>query len=47
MSDTKKGKDLTDIKSWRPLSLLNSDYKILAKVIANRLKDILPEIQIR
>ena len=40
----KKGKDLTDIKSWRPLSLLNSDYKILAKVIANRLKDILPEI---
>ena len=40
----KKGKDLTDIKSWRPLSLLNSDYKILAKVIANRLKVILPEI---
>ena len=40
----KKGTDLTDIKSWRPLSLLNSDYKILAKVIANRLKDILPEI---
>ena len=40
----KKGKNLTDIKSWRPLSLLNSDYKILAKVIANRLKAILPEI---
>ena len=40
----KKGKDLTDIKSWRPLSPLNSDYKILAKVIANKLKDILPEI---
>ena len=43
MSDTKKGKDLTDIKSWRPLALLNSDYAILAKVIANRLKDILLE----
>ena len=40
----KKGKNLTDIKSWRPLCLLNSDYKILAKVIANRLKAVLPEI---
>ena len=31
----KKGKDLTDIKNWRPISLLNTDYKILASVLAN------------
>ena len=40
----KKGKDLTDLKSWRPLSILNTDYKILAKVLANRLKVSLTEI---
>ena len=26
----KKDKDLTHLKSWRPLSILNTDYKILA-----------------
>ena len=40
----KKGKDLTDLKSWRPLSLLNADYKIIAKTLGNRLKTALPEI---
>lgn len=32
----KKG-DLTDIKCWRPVSLLCSDYKLLSKTLANRL----------
>ena len=29
------------LKNWRPLTLLNVDYKILAKVIATRLKEAL------
>ena len=40
----KKGKDSRMIKNLRPLTLLNMDYKILGKVLANRLKKILPSI---
>ena len=40
----KKGKDLTDIKNWRSISLLNTDYKILASVLANQLQTVLPSI---
>ena len=29
--------DQTDIKNWRPLSLLNTDYKILSRIIFNKI----------
>ena len=37
----KKG-DLAEVKNWRPISLLNSDYKIFAKCITNRFAKFLP-----
>jgi hypothetical protein len=37
----KKG-DLSKIKNWRPISLLNVLYKIIAKALNNRLKKIAP-----
>ena len=40
----KKGKDLLDVANWRGICLLNVDYKILTKVIANRLNLVLGNI---
>ena len=32
------------MKNWRPLSLLNTDYKILTKALASRLQAVIPEL---
>lgn len=38
----KPDKDHLQVTNWRPLSLLNTDYKIYAKILANRLEKVLP-----
>uniref|UniRef100_A0AAY5KH43 Reverse transcriptase domain-containing protein n=1 Tax=Esox lucius TaxID=8010 RepID=A0AAY5KH43_ESOLU len=39
-----KGKgDATELRNWRPISLLGSDYKILAKTLMYRLQRSLPQ----
>jgi exonuclease III len=40
----KEGKSKRFIKNWRPISLLNTTYKIVSSCIANRLKRVLPKI---
>ena len=40
MSSLKKG-DRKDLKNWRPISLLNVDYKICSKVLSLRLSKVL------
>ena len=40
----KKGKDLTILGNWRPISLSACDLKIITKAYANRLKVIMPNI---
>lgn len=38
----KKERDLLQISNWRPITLLNVDYKILAKALASKMKKSLP-----
>ena len=36
--------DKEDLKSWRPITLTNTHYKILAKVLAERLSEVIPKL---
>ena len=38
----KKGKDRVDVPNWRPINLLNIDYKLLTKTLGQRLKTVFP-----
>ena len=40
----KKDKDRLLLKNWRPISLLNADYKLLAKTLSNRIKKVIPDL---
>ena len=41
---SKKDKNLCQLKNWRPISLVNVDYKILTKLFASCLQKILGKI---
>ena len=40
----KKDQALQELKNWRPITLLNCDYKIASKAIASRLKAVLQNL---
>lgn len=40
----KPGKDLLETTSWRPISILNNDYKIYPNILAMRLSKVVPSL---
>ena len=40
----KPEKDTRNLKNWRPISILNSDYKIIAKLLAIRLQNVISKL---
>ncbi len=40
----KKAKNRLLLKNWKHISLLNTDYKIIANVLATRMQNVLPSI---
>ena len=38
------GNNLTTLSNWLPVTLLNIDFKILAKTIAKRIEPVLPKL---
>ena len=40
----KKDLDRLNIRNWRPITLLNTDYKILTKALAIKLQNVLPNL---
>ena len=40
----KMNKPTNLVKNWRPITLLNCDYKIATKCIASRIKKVLPKL---
>ena len=40
----KASKDPEELKNWKPITLLNQDYKYLEKCVANRCKDLVLQI---
>ena len=40
----KKGKDDKLVRNWRPITLLNCDYNLYAKALANHLDVVIPDL---